>query len=109
MILCRTMTKHVLLRRAAPEVYCQLYQTCSAVQGRRAELRGMSDWREVGRVTQLATAETLGNKTGAVHGKMYNFLFFRTIRMAATDFVAPALTGEREKGGLPGLLGEDAN
>ena len=27
--------------------------------------------------------------------------------MAATDFVAPALTGEREKGGLPGLLGEN--
>ena len=33
----------VTLGRAAPRVYCQLYETCSAVQCRRAVLRGTSD------------------------------------------------------------------
>ena len=32
----------VTLGRAALEVYCQLYETCSAVQCRRAVLRGTS-------------------------------------------------------------------
>ena len=32
----------VTLGGAAPEVFCQLYETCSAVQCRRAVLRGTS-------------------------------------------------------------------